>query len=115
MPEKLYQQYQDPKTRFIADWLWRLLCLVTLAFISYAQLWGDDRYVTKETFSNEITRIVARVIGEEVKPRLTAVELLAADSARHPSAAELSRDYVTRREFNLILTTLERIEAKIER
>jgi hypothetical protein len=113
MTEKLYEKYQQPKTRFYADWSWRLLCLLGVAFVSYATLWGDDRYVKKDELDYQVTRSVEKVLNK-IEHRLASVEAHAIDARLHPTSADWDERYVTRREFNLILTTLKRIEDKLQ-
>lgn len=113
MTEKLYEKYQQPKQRFYADWTWRLLCLLGVALVSYATLWGDDRYVKKDDLDYQVSRSVEKVLNK-IENRLNAVEAHAANVQLHPTAATSDERYVTRREFNLILTSLKRIEDKLQ-
>lgn len=114
MTDKLYEKYQQPKFRFTVDWIWRILCLAGVAFVSYATLWGDHRYVTKDQLGMEIEQSVRTVLNESVKPRLQAVEALATSDARHPTPQDLAAEYVTRREFNLIVSLLTEIRNEVK-
>ncbi len=114
MSEKLYEKYQQPKPRFYADWTWRILCLLGVALLSWARLWGDDRYVPREEVTEAIISEVSKAVNADIKARLKAVEILAESNAIKTNHTVLSESYVTRREFNLILTTLKRIEDKLE-
>lgn len=114
MTEKLYERYQQPRPRFYADWSWRILCLAGVAFVSYATLLGDDRYVKNDDLDVQVTRSVEKVLNR-IENRLVAVESHASDERLHPSSAEFDERYFTRRESILILQALERIEKKIDR
>lgn len=98
MSEKLHQKYQDPKVKFFADWTWRILALVGVGFLSYAQLWGDGRYVTREEFPQELSNLVESVMTK-IEPRLSSLETHAADPKSHPSFSDSEAYFVSRREY----------------
>lgn len=116
MPDKLYEKDQYPQARFWADWIWRILALIGVAFLSYAQLWGDGRYITREEFPHELSNLVKSVM-EKIEPRLSSLERHAVDETKHPTSATTETKYVTRREYEKDIKWLrdwaERIEAKL--